>query len=211
MLNRYAIAIPAALAAFCAPSLAAQTASPPRLSTAGIPRATQRAFSVFSATPGADVASAVGSPYATRLLGLLQHNPDGQSATSSTARVVTVRPGIRVVVLAGPHAICLATDLPDTFKPGLPHMSSGSAVCNSTQRAERFGLVETDGGRIAVGLVPNGNRAITITTGGGRQITTPVIANVFYVKGLSGDRGIKFHRVGNMKPKSQTERMRALR
>ena len=48
----------------------------------------------------------------------------------------------------------------------------------------------TSGGRIAYGIVPDGNPTATIITSGGRHVRTQVVANVYYATGLHGDRGI---------------------
>jgi hypothetical protein len=184
----------AAAVGFVVCTSVAAAASVPRLRSAGIPVATQRAFSVFSADPGAHVASASGSSFAARVLPGMTHNRFGHGADLASARVVTVSPSVKVVVLAGPHGICVGTVVPAGSAPPLAGQTVGVSDCNSTASAEQASIGGTSGGRIAFGIVPNGNRTITITTSGGRRVRTPVIANVFYVTGLHGDRGIAFHR-----------------
>jgi hypothetical protein len=50
----------------------------------------------------------------------------------------------------------------------------------------------TSGGRIAFGIVPNDSRTVTIMSSGGRRITVPVVANVYYTAGLHGVQRITF-------------------
>ena len=159
-----------------------------RLSTRGIPAATQRAFDVFDSHPGPHVRPASSWPQSAALLDGVHRNPFGEGADIASARVVAVRPGITILVLAGPHGICVGTEMP--AGPRFPGGPEGTLQCGSTENAERAEDGGTSGGRIAYGIVPNGNHTATIKTGGGRQVTTRVVANVYYVTGLLGDRGI---------------------
>ena len=178
----------AVLTALVTAGLATAATPAARLSTKGVPVATQRAFSVFDSHPGPHVRPASSWSQSVALLDGVHRNPFGQGADIASARVVAVRPGIKIVVLAGPHGVCVGTETPEG--PQFSGQSQGSLQCGSTQNAERAEDGGTSGGRIAYGIVPNGNQTATIKTGGGRQVRTRVVANVYYVTGLHGDRGI---------------------
>jgi hypothetical protein len=176
---------------------AAGAASTPRFSTAGIPVATQRAFRIFSSHPGAHVTSGKRSSLTRILSGALRHplgkgTPPGKGAHLATARLVTVSSTVKVLVLAGPHGICVATEVPAGSRPPLSSQTITVADCGATTDAEQSGIGGTSGGQIAYGIVPNGNQTVTITTGGKRRVTVPVVANVYYATGLHGDNHITF-------------------